>query len=71
MLPYAEFEEASQKQQPRARVTLSDWDDVRFWCDYFDCTEGRLREAIACMGVVAEDVAAFINQEIPLAYRDE
>ncbi len=70
MLPYPEIDEASQRQRRKDYVTLDGWDDVRYWCDSFDCSEGLLR-AVASAGSTAEDVAAFLDEEIPLAYRGE
>jgi hypothetical protein len=69
--PHPEFDEASRRRHRKDCVTLDAWDDVRYWCDSFDCSEGKLRRAVASAGIMAEDVAAFLDEEIPLAYRGE
>jgi hypothetical protein len=71
VLPYPEFDFTSSDQRERKYVVLTDWQDIQYWCDYFDCTEGRLRKAVALVGVTVEEVEACLAEAIPLGFRAE
>ncbi len=69
VLPYPEFDFTNEDQRERKDVTLADWQDVQNWGYYFDCTEGRLRKAVALAGVTVEEVEAYLTDAIPLGFR--
>lgn len=71
VLPYPEFDPTNSDQRERKDVTLADWQDVQYWCDYFDCTEGRLRKAVSLVGVTIDEVEAYLTDAIPLGFRGE
>lgn len=42
--------------QDAKRISLTDPDEVRYWCGRFDCTKNDLERAVAAVGDSVEDV---------------
>lgn len=47
--------------EDRSRVNVNEDHERRYWCEKFGCTEDDLRAAVAEVGVMADDVAAFLD----------
>jgi hypothetical protein len=50
-------------RQDRERISLTEEWEVRRWCDHFDVTEARLREVVAEVGHMVDDVRAFLQRD--------
>jgi hypothetical protein len=50
-------------QRDRFRVNIADADEFNAWCAEFDCTPVQLKQAVGRAGVMASDVAAFLERE--------
>ena len=48
--------------QDASRIDLNDPDEVRYWCDKFNCTEGQLAEAVRMVGDSAVHVEAEVQR---------
>lgn len=48
--------------QDAKRISLTDPDEVRYWCDAFDCTERELKEAVDRVGHSADSVREEIRR---------
>ena len=48
--------------QDAKRISLTDPDEVRYWCNRFDCEAGELEEAVREVGDSADAVAAVIER---------
>lgn len=46
----------------RDRISLTEEWEVRYWADTFDVTESRLREVVAEVGHMADDVRAYLER---------
>ena len=46
--------------QDANRISITDPDEVRYWCDKFHCTEKELKKAVCRVG----DSAVEVEQEI-------
>jgi hypothetical protein len=47
----------------RDRIDVSNDEERKHWIRKFDCTDSELREAIARVGSLVKDVAAYLAQE--------
>lgn len=45
-----------------ARINVHSSMDVNYWCQTFNCTETRLRNAVLAVGPLAADVQAYLNR---------
>ena len=45
-----------KKPQDANRVSITDPNEVRYWCDKFDCTKEQLEEAVCRVGDSADAV---------------
>ena len=48
--------------QDSNRISLSDPDEVRYWCAKFRCTKKELEDAVAAVGDSASKVEAWIRR---------
>jgi hypothetical protein len=44
------------------RVNVQSTIAVNYWCQTFNCTETRLRNAVLAVGPLAADVQAYLNR---------
>lgn len=51
----------------RARINVNEPHEVRYWTGELACTEQQLRDAVAAVGVMADDVRRELVK--PAAYR--
>ena len=49
--------------QDRKRVSMSEDYEVDYWIQAFDCTRDELKDAVAKVGSMAEDVEAEIRRK--------
>lgn len=47
----------------RERISLTEEWEVRHWCDRFQLTAARLREIVAEVGHMANDVRAYLERD--------
>lgn len=52
----------SAERPIRERISLTEEWEVRYWADTFDVTESRLREVVAEVGHMADDVRAYLEK---------
>ena len=45
-----------RRPRDRARIDVNETRKVPYWCKKFGCTERQLRDAVAKVGVMADDV---------------
>jgi hypothetical protein len=45
-----------------ARIMLHSTNEVNYWCQFFNCTETRLRNAVLAVGPATTDVRAYLNR---------
>jgi hypothetical protein len=50
-------------QRDRFRVNLADAGEFNAWCAEFGCSPVELKQAVGRAGVMASDVAAFLQRE--------
>jgi hypothetical protein len=53
-------DDLSKRGADAKRISLTEEWEVRAWCDKFQVTEARLRQIVADVGHMADDVAAFL-----------
>ena len=44
------------------RINLQSTNAVNYWCQALNCSETRLRNAVLAVGVLPEDVRAYLNR---------
>ncbi len=54
MIPYAPAD--------KTRIDVQSTSAVNYWCNAFNCTETRLRNAVLAVGPLAADVLAYLNR---------
>jgi len=47
----------------RARISVTEQWELRYWCDKFECTEVELRHAVEEVGTKATDVEAYLHRD--------
>lgn len=46
----------------RSRINIHEAYEVEYWCGHFGCSRDKLQRAVAAVGVMANDVAAWLQR---------
>jgi hypothetical protein len=57
------YELGTRGQRDRFRVNIADAGEFNAWCAEFACTPVQLKHAVGRAGVMANDVAAFLERD--------